>query len=549
MPRTEPDAEPRLLLEDYGKASQRWLEAYAAARDAYKRAAPSAPEARDSELQFLIDPGASRTERWLERFARQKADFGPYGGPPPNLSPHEVPELHLLLEDYAPGPRFVQALGKLVDRRNQPGRQDELRNGSASSTAEGANRNATTPPAVPRPGAVAAVAPAPPEPRAVELPGRRKAAAPASVAGAPASIAAEGLDLDLELDWEDAGSRALRRRSQISSLAVHAVWIASLLLLPHGVPPVLPDAETLRGMETVSLVAPPASVLAELTRRTPNQQEATKLFEGLAEPARPAVAVPAQPEPPRQVIQVPDPPKIEPRPAPPVPAPKLEVEKPGRPELADARSPAPGLTQPGQNRARLRPDELPMLNAPKKAESKLEVAQATATGLGRDGDLQIGNVRLNARPDEVIQAAVDSLVAGGGTQIVGDGYGSASVGGALPPSPGNRGSTLELLSDPKGVDFRPYLIQVLAAVRRNWFAVIPESARLGMNHGRVAIQFIISREGNVPKLVIANTSNVQALDHAAVAGISASVPFQPLPVEFSGNEIRLQFVFLYNVKR
>jgi TonB family protein len=248
------------------------------------------------------------------------------------------------------------------------------------------------------------------------------------------------------------------------------------------------------------------------------------------------------------VIQVPDPPQIEPRPAAPEPAPKLEVEKPDQPEVADARSPAPGLTQPGQNRPRLRPDELPVLNVPKRADSKLDVEQATATGLGRDGDLQIGNVRLNARPDEVIQAAVDSLVAGGGSQIVGDGY-SGGAGPALPSSPGNRGSTLELLSDPKGVDFRPYLIQVLAAVRRNWYAVIPESARLGMSRGRVAIQFIISRDGGVPKLVIAGSANVNALDHAAVAGISASVPFQRLPVEFAGNEIRLQFVFLYNVKR
>ena len=37
----------------------------------------------------------------------------------------------------------------------------------------------------------------------------------------------------------------------------------------------------------------------------------------------------------------------------------------------------------------------------------------------------------------------------------------------------------EDLSDPMGVDFKPYLIRILTAVRRNWFAVIPESARLG----------------------------------------------------------------------
>jgi outer membrane biosynthesis protein TonB len=43
-------------------------------------------------------------------------------------------------------------------------------------------------------------------------------------------------------------------------------------------------------------------------------------------------------------------------------------------------------------------------------------------------------------------------------------------------------------------------------------------------------------------------SGVVALDRAAVAGISASSPFPPLPPEFKGDEIRVQLSFLYNVK-
>jgi TonB family protein len=101
------------------------------------------------------------------------------------------------------------------------------------------------------------------------------------------------------------------------------------------------------------------------------------------------------------------------------------------------------------------------------------------------------------------------------------------------------------MSDPLGVDFKPYLMQILALVRKNWFAVIPESARLG-NRGVVQLQFIIDRSGQVPKLVIATPSGSQALDRAAVAGISASVPFPPLPNQFKGQQIRLQFAFRYN---
>ena len=62
------------------------------------------------------------------------------------------------------------------------------------------------------------------------------------------------------------------------------------------------------------------------------------------------------------------------------------------------------------------------------------------------------------------------------------------------PVPGKLGSSLELQSDPMGVDFKPYLIRVLSAVKRNWLAVVPESARLG-RRGKVVIQFAISKDG------------------------------------------------------
>ncbi len=115
------------------------------------------------------------------------------------------------------------------------------------------------------------------------------------------------------------------------------------------------------------------------------------------------------------------------------------------------------------------------------------------------------------------------------------------------PSPGRQASQVELLSDPQGVDFKPYLIRVLAAVRRNWFSVIPESGRLG-RQGKVVIQFSINKTGAVPKLVITLPSGTEALDRAAVAGISASNPFPPLPTEFRGDQIRVQLVFSYNVQ-
>jgi TonB family protein len=110
-------------------------------------------------------------------------------------------------------------------------------------------------------------------------------------------------------------------------------------------------------------------------------------------------------------------------------------------------------------------------------------------------------------------------------------------------------SEVELKTDPQGADFKPYLRQILAIVRRNWFSVLPDSARIGVLRGSTTIQFIVNQDGSIPKLVIADSSGAQALDRAAVAGLSMSNPLPPLPADFRGGLIRLQFSFNYNMPR
>lgn len=118
----------------------------------------------------------------------------------------------------------------------------------------------------------------------------------------------------------------------------------------------------------------------------------------------------------------------------------------------------------------------------------------------------------------------------------------------LPASPGQSKSNLELKSDPQGIDFRPYLVQVLAAVRRNWFAVYPEAARLGQR-GQVVLEFAIVKQGTVTRIVFDGQSGAKALDQAAVAAISASNPLPPLPTEYRGERIVLAMTFQYNMPR
>ena len=55
----------------------------------------------------------------------------------------------------------------------------------------------------------------------------------------------------------------------------------------------------------------------------------------------------------------------------------------------------------------------------------------------------------------------------------------------------------QILTDTQGVDFTSYIQRLLATLRRNWYAVMPESAELG-DKGMVYTTFQINRDGSVP---------------------------------------------------
>jgi TonB family protein len=108
-------------------------------------------------------------------------------------------------------------------------------------------------------------------------------------------------------------------------------------------------------------------------------------------------------------------------------------------------------------------------------------------------------------------------------------------------------SGVEVLSDTMGVDFGPYLRQVVQATQNSWDLLIPESARAPLlNKGKVAIQFIITPDGSVKQMQLILPSGDVSLDRAAWGGITGAAPFPPLPKQFKGPYLALRFYFLYN---
>ncbi|HZP23028.1 MAG TPA: TonB family protein [Terriglobales bacterium] len=146
-------------------------------------------------------------------------------------------------------------------------------------------------------------------------------------------------------------------------------------------------------------------------------------------------------------------------------------------------------------------------------------------------------------PGSSIEQAERAVAArrGGGTFGGGGDYGVGPGGSARVQ--GN----LEVLTDTEGVDFGPYLSRVLQAVRMNWYNLIPEEARPPLlKKGKVSIEFVILKDGKVGGMKIVGPSGDVSLDRAAWGGITASLPFAPLPTEFHGPYLGLRFHFYYN---
>lgn len=330
-------------------------------------------------------------------------------------------------------------------------------------------------------------------------------------------------ELRLLTTWEQ--DRGRIGEAGVLSVIAHLAAIVALILIPHSLAPPPRRVE----QQITPLIEPPT----ELTQKAPNKGPIAKeiTVEGL------------QPHP---KVQAPNSPPSTARPA-------ARIASP--PQPPPAPMPEPPQIQAGNHEVQP-PRELPVGPPVNQApppqiqeQEKPKLAFETPTAPPPSGG--VGRV---IRPDTSVAGAIREMTHGGSPAglTVGDDTSDTGVGGIgsglnLPPSAGRQASSLELLSDTKGVDFRPYLLMVLQAVRRNWLAVYPESARMGLR-GKVEAEFAIAKDGSVPKLVIVQHS-IPALERAAVAGIDASHPFPPFPTEFKGDKVVLKLTFFYNIPK
>jgi hypothetical protein len=296
----------------------------------------------------------------------------------------------------------------------------------------------------------------------------------------------------------------------ISSFVFHVVFISLIILEPKIFPPHVPtQAELDLARRQITILLPPGALDAHKTAPRPKEPTVKvdpRVLRRVAPPAPEPTPTPAPKEPERVVKDLPAAPVAKPNAAPP------------QQDNTVAKADAP--KQPLKLEA---PEQQP-------TEHSLVLPKSSLGHSLQDSIRE--SAKMNA-PSAI----------GGGGQIPNN---SGIPGGG---GQGAAYGAMEMLTPTEGVDFSNYLQRVYVTVKRNWFAVMPESVRLG-DKGVVSLQFRITRNGIVPdgEPVRVFGSGKEPLDRAAISSIRASTPFEPLPSAFSGPFIELRFTYYYNLQ-
>lgn len=115
----------------------------------------------------------------------------------------------------------------------------------------------------------------------------------------------------------------------------------------------------------------------------------------------------------------------------------------------------------------------------------------------------------------------------------GSGYGNAGNPGGGGGAPG-----IDSIREP---DFGPYMRELQRRIKMNW------DPPKGNESKRVVLLFKIARDGRLLSVRVFKSSGIPNADRAALSAVELTAPFRPLPGDFRGGSIDVQFTFDYNV--
>ena len=205
--------------------------------------------------------------------------------------------------------------------------------------------------------------------------------------------------------------------------------------------------------------------------------------------------------------------------------------------------------QPPSARPSLKPPSMPKLSARPTSSFAIPVPKPTgatsgktySTGpIGGSGIAKSGGSSSSRSGGGY--APVPSLAptsgGGGGSSASRLSRGGSGYGNAGNPGGGGGAPGIDSIREP---DFGPYMRELQRRIKMNW------EPPKGNESKRVVLLFKIARDGRLLSVRVFKSSGVPNADKAALSAVELTAPFKPLPADFRGASIDIQFTFDYNV--
>ncbi|MBP3846357.1 TonB family protein [bacterium] len=227
-------------------------------------------------------------------------------------------------------------------------------------------------------------------------------------------------------------------------------------------------------------------------------------------------------------------PSVTPTPA----VPKPEIAKPQPPTAR------PSIKPPTTPKAVQKPTNSPFkVPVPSGGTTSGQFATGPISGSGSSnngGSKGSGNYSPNPSLAPIGNGSGSNSKGSGTGTGAGRGTGSGGHTGSGGGNPGGGGGRpgIDAIREP---DFGPYMRELQRRIKMNW------DPPKGNESKRVVLLFKIAKDGRLLSCSVFKSSGLQNADAAALNAVKLAAPFRPLPPEFKGQSIDIQFTFDYNV--
>ena len=226
------------------------------------------------------------------------------------------------------------------------------------------------------------------------------------------------------------------------------------------------------------------------------------------------------------------------------------VQKPAVQQPAKVDKPSPAKPAPPTARPSAKPNSSPTpvakpstpfsVPAPKGAPVGKTLATGpiggTSSGVGtpKSG----GSVSSGGSGSYAPRPSLSPSAGSGGSGQLSRGSSGGGTGNVGNPGGGGGAPGIDALREP---DFGPYMRELQRRIKLNW------DPPKGNESKTVVLLFKIAKDGRLLSCKVHRSSGLPSADQAALKAVELTAPFRPLPADFKGQSIDIQFTFDYRV--